>query len=510
MALNDITFIKGQGGLGRPLPGEDFISGLLFYSATLPSGFTSANRIKQVFSLADAENLGIVGTYTDETKATGVVTITAVGADGDTISVSVTEPAPGGLTNVVSLGSFTKTSTETTVTLLAAALVLAINTNTVNTGYTATNLAGVITVTARPGVGVSLNTGTPLSVAISGTLAATVTTQFTGGVGSKLAVMHYHISEYFRIQPQGNLFIGIYAVPTPYTFSEITLMQTFAKGKIRQIGVYKDSAAFATADITAIDVVAKSLDVLHMPLSALYGADMVSVTNLATLTDLGVLTANKVTSIIAQDGMAAGATLYLSYGKSITALGAALGAVSFSKVNESIAWIQKFNMSNGTELDTLAFANGQLYSAISTNLISQLNSYRHVFLTTRVGISGSFWNDNHTAIAYSSDYAYINDNRVIDKAIRGVYAGMLPALNGPLLLNADGTLTDVAAAGLEVLGTVALDDMQRNQEISDYSLVIDQTTSVQTTSKVFVTITIIGVGVARNITVTIGYATSLV
>ena len=32
-ALNDITFVKGQGGLCRPLPGQDFISGLLLFTA---------------------------------------------------------------------------------------------------------------------------------------------------------------------------------------------------------------------------------------------------------------------------------------------------------------------------------------------------------------------------------------------------------------------------------------------------------------------------------------------
>lgn len=509
MALNDIIFIKGQGGLGRPLAGEDFISGLLFYSNSLPSGFTTSTRVKQVFSVADAENLGIVDTYSDETKATGTVTITNVGADGDVISIAVTEPVVGGGSIVVQLGSFTKTASETTVTLLAAALVNAINLNTINTGYTASNLAGVVTVTARPGAGIMLNTGTPLSVVVSGTLAASVTAQFTGGVGSKLAVMHYHVREYFRIQPQGNLFIGIYAVPTPYTFSEVPLMQTFAKGKIRQIGVYKDSAAFSTGDITALNTACLSLDALHMPLSALYAADISAVTNLATLTDLGLLTANKVSAIIAQDGGALGAQLYMSYGKSITTLGATLGAVSLSAVNESIAWIQKFNMSNGTENDTVAFANGALYSAISSNLISQLNTYRYIFLTTRVGITGSFFNDNHTAIAFSSDYAYINDNRVIDKAIRVTYAGMLPYLNGPLLLNADGTLTDVQAAGLEDLANVGLDDMIRNGELSDYDVTIDQTTSVQTTSKVKVSIRLVGLGVARNIEVTIGYVISL-
>ena len=509
MALNDIKFIKGQGGLGRPLEGEDFISGLLFYSASLPSGFTTTTRIQQVFSLADAENLGIVKTYSDETKATGTVTIGVIGSDGNTIQILVAEPKVGGGTTSVDLGTFTKTAAETTVTLLAAAMVLTINNGTSTHGYTATNLAGVITITARPGIGVGLNTGTPLSVNTTGSLAASVTAQFTGGVGSKLAVMHYHVSEYFRIQPQGNLFIGIYTVPSPYVFTEISLMQTFAKGKIRQIGVYKDSAAFTTADITAIDIVNKALGELHMPLSALYAADMVSVTNLATLTDLGLLTANTVSAVIAQDGRAEGAALFIAYGKSITNLGATLGAVSLAAVNESIAWVAKFNMSNGTELDTIAFANGQLYSALSSNLISQLNTYRYIFLRVFVGRAGSYYNDNHTSIAISSDYAYINDNRVIDKAIREVYASTLPNLNGSLLLNANGTLTDVQAAAIEVDANVGLGNMQNNQELSDYSTVIDQTTSVQTTSKVFITISIIGVGVGRNYEVKIGYTTSL-
>jgi hypothetical protein len=244
-------------------------------------------------------------------------------------------------------------------------------------------------------------------------------------------------------------------------------------------------------------------------LSALYAANMVVVTNLATLSDLGTLTANKCSVIIGQDGGALGATLFMAYGKSVTNLGATLGAVSLSTVSESIAWIQKFNISDGFENDTVAFANGNLYSALSTNLINQLNSYRYIFLTVRVGITGSFFNDNHTAIAFSSDYAYINDNRVIDKAIRGVYANMLPALNSSLTLNSNGTLTDVTAAYLQTLANVPLDDMLRNTELSDYEVTIDQMTSVQTTSKVFVTIKLIGIGIARNIEVKIGYATSL-
>ena len=70
MALNDITINKGQGGLGRPLEGTDYVSGLLFYSASLPSGFDSSNRIKSIFSVAQAEDLGI----TNATKINSVDT----------------------------------------------------------------------------------------------------------------------------------------------------------------------------------------------------------------------------------------------------------------------------------------------------------------------------------------------------------------------------------------------------------------------------------------------------
>lgn len=51
---NNVIFNKGQGGLGRPLAGTDYISGMLFYSATLPSGFNSSNRIKIVYSVEEA------------------------------------------------------------------------------------------------------------------------------------------------------------------------------------------------------------------------------------------------------------------------------------------------------------------------------------------------------------------------------------------------------------------------------------------------------------------------
>lgn len=507
MGLNDVKFVKGAGGLGRPLPGQDHYSGLVLYTASLPSGFSTANRIKKLFSVTDAEAAGIKADYSDETQATATFTVTAIGANGDSVSFSVLEP----FSTPVALGSYIKTATETTTAQIAAAIAAAINLGTLTHGYKATVAASVVTITARKGLGVFLNTNAPLSVtySTSATLAGTLVA-FSGGVASKQAVWHYHIAEFFRQQPQGVLFVGFFAVPGTYTFTEITTMQTFAGGTIRQIGVYKDSAAFAIGDLTAIhNEIVNNNDANHMPLSALYGADISAISDLSTLTDLSLLTANKVSAVISQDGAALGAALYYAYGKSITNLGALLGAVALAKVNEDIAWVAKFNISNGTECDTIAFANGQLFSSIAANLVSTLHNQRYIFLRKFVGVAGSYFNDSHTAIVQSSDYAYIEDNRAIDKAIRNVYTYILPELNGPQNLNADGTLADTTVAHLISQSKAGVDQMVRDGELSADGATIDITQNIQSSGKLIIAIQIVEIATGRSIQVNIGYTTSI-
>ena len=61
MALSQITINRGQGGLGRPLTSNDHISGFTmpFVNANLPAGFTTTDRIKVVYSIAELEALGV-------------------------------------------------------------------------------------------------------------------------------------------------------------------------------------------------------------------------------------------------------------------------------------------------------------------------------------------------------------------------------------------------------------------------------------------------------------------
>lgn len=521
--MNDVIFNKQSGGLGRSLQGSDYLSAMMFFTASLPSGFTSTYNKKQVFSVPDAEALGIVDTYIDETAARAIITISGSPVAGDTLGFTVTEVNPLGVTTSINLGTGTAPATPT-VTTFAAAVAAAVNALTYSHGYTATPAVGVITLIARPGLGIGLNpvvTATPLAITSTGTATSTITQQFgtgtggaTAGIASKLAAYHYHISEYFRVQPQGNLWLGFYPVPGSYTFSELQDLQTYARGTIRQTLIFHfvaRTAANVATDATAIQAINATLETLHMPMSVIYAPNVAAISDFSTLTNLGLLSAQKVSVNVSQDGGALGAQLYINSGFSITNGGACLGAVSLASVCEDIAWIQKFNMSDGVENDTIGFSNGIPFTSttVTTGLKEQLNSFRYIFLTNQIGISGSYFNDSHCAVSQASDYAYIENNRTIDKAIRVGRAALLPELNSPLKLNANGTLTNSTIAHLTGVLNTAENALIRANEISAFSSVIDPAQDVSKTSTVYVTLKIVPIGTARQIIVNIGFTTSL-
>jgi hypothetical protein len=505
MALGNITFINGQGASKRLAPGQDYISGLILYGHK-PSLFTSP--VIQMYSIIDAQNAGILNDYNDETQATASYSITTAGLVGDSISLSVNEPL-----GVVQLGSFINGASPTPTTV-AAGLAAAINAGTLIHGYSATALIGVLTLIARKGLGIFLNTGSPLVVTITpatigetGKMTGTLTS-FSGGVASVQSVWYYHISEYFRVNPNSTLYVGIFAIPTPYTFAEITTIQSFANGTLRQVGIFK-SGTYASSDLTLIDGVVKTYnDAIHQPLSVLYAADLSGTADITTIADLSLLTSNKATSIIGQDGAASGYMLFLTTGKSVTHLGVALGLLSLSAVSEDFGEPAKFNISDGVENDVPAFANGQLLSALSTSAINAIDSKRHVFGINYTGYAGTYFNDNHTSISLTSDYAYINDNRTIDKAIRGIYTALVPYLKSRLLKNSDGTLATTTISFLQSQVLAPLYQMARDGDLSTVStsdVYIDPSQNVTASSLIIINVKLNEDGIDRNIQIPISY-----
>lgn len=113
---------------------------------------------------------------TSITNAVGSITITNVGNDGDKIEVFVNDVELG----LISLGSYIKQPTDTTVNILATSIYNAL-TNLY--GYTTSLLNATITITVRPGLGDSMNGGSRLQPALSfPTLTASTIPAFSNQV----------------------------------------------------------------------------------------------------------------------------------------------------------------------------------------------------------------------------------------------------------------------------------------------------------------------------------------
>ena len=509
MALNTLSVSVDSRGLGRALSTNDHVSGIVFYHDTLPSGFGASDRIKRVKSIEEAETLGIVNTRTDETKATGgQATITAPGAAGDINTITIT-PAGG---SAITLGSYTVVSGDAAADV-ATGLRAAINAGTNTHGFSAAGSTADVDITAATGYGDGLN-GSGLAFASDCTGAATVT-QFSGGVDAFFDVMHYHISEYFRLQPKGDLYVGIYAVTGGIDLSKIEDVQNYALGEIRQIAVYDHNTAFSSGAISTLQSSAVTLANAEKRCSVLYAADFVGLT-LASLPNLRALASDRVSVVVAEDttidslgAKSVGKDLVDEKAYSITCIGAALGAVSLASVSENIANIERFNLVQGIELLEPGFAEGTKYRETGEALETQLHDYGYIYIKNHQGISGTYFNDSSTCEAGNDDFAYIESQRSMDKAIRGIRAALLPKLNGQLLVDADGKLSFTTVSIFEAAAQKPVDDMVIAQELSAAKIVIDPDQDVLGTSEISVTAELIPVGIARKITLKIGFTTAL-
>ena len=377
--------------MGRPLPGEDHISGLVFYNDNYPSGFDVNNEIKVVYSLEEAEALGI-----------------------------------------------------------------------------------------------------------------------TEGSANH-ALEWYQIREFFRVQPKGVLYVGIFPVPAgAYDFAEVAEMQSFAEGKIRQVGVECNEAGVAGATVTTLNGVLKAQADVYRPLSGLISFDISGTADLSALADLRAQTDSLTSVVIGADQGAKGKALATSEARAVNALGACLGAFAFAKVNESIAWPSKFQMSTESELDVVGFGNGDLWKDKTVAELDAIHDKGYIFLKKHEGITGSYFNDSSTCVVATNDFAYQEANRTIDKASRLVYGSLIQDLNGPITVDADsGQLSEDYLSYLKGQGDAALGQMAQNEEVSGYQTLIDPSQNVLSSGEVIVSIEVVPIGVGREITVKIGLKVSL-
>jgi hypothetical protein len=188
--------------------------------------------------------------------------------------------------------------------------------------------------------------------------------------------------------------------------------------------------------------------------------------------------------------------------KNTAAVGLALGAISRAKVSENIAWIEKFNLT-GEGFAKAGFIGGQEIKDLGT--LRELNEKRYIFVKTHTGLPGLYFNDSHTCTIGTSDFAYVENNRTINKATRLLRTTLLPKLASPVLVDIDGKLPQSVSKNFEGLCRSALEGMVANQEVSDFDVYVDPKQNILATSELKVKAEITPIGTARKIMVDLGF-----
>ena len=111
-------------------------------------------------------------------------------------------------------------------------------------------------------------------------------------------------------------------------------------------------------------------------------------------------------------------------------------------------------------------SNLKLSSYVEQDL-ETLNEKGYIFAEPVSGLAGIYFNDTHTCVTITSDYSYIENNAVIDKAIRLCRIALLPVVNARLYADVStGQLTSTEEKGLINIAVKSIEPLEKDGDIS--------------------------------------------
>ncbi|MCX6276937.1 MAG: DUF2586 family protein [Bacteroidetes bacterium] len=325
-------------------------------------------------------------------------------------------------------------------------------------------------------------------------------------------LVYEHISEFFRVNPNGDLFLML--VGKDVTYAEmLNKDEAYAKkllleseGYIRQLGVAFNpttpvadftatAAAITNAQALAVDEYTRHRPVLIVLEGKGFDPDAVSLTDFRAMnSEYVAVMCGQALPVTELDAA------FLCY----AAVGTMLGAVSKAAVNEKISWVEKFNMYGGNL--TAAGIGGAALTELTEGQLESLEGKGAIFFRTHTGKAGIYFNNSHACTESVSDYAYLENTRTINKAVRLIREIMLPRLDSPVLIDeATGKLSPEVVKSWESDGRRALEEMLRKDEISSLDVFIDPDQNILATSELEISFWIVPTGSASKITVSIGF-----
>lgn len=186
------------------------------------------------------------------------------------------------------------------------------------------------------------------------------------------------------------------------------------------------------------------------------------------------------------------------------------GLVSKAAVSQNAGeLIPDFNL---TDAFAGVFINAGLSSGNHINTYSDvdldtLNAKGYIIATGTSGIFGYHILDTHTCTGLDSDYAYVENNRTIKKAIKLARLSVLPRVKGRLYVDENtGQMAPEEVKEIEAVTEAALNPMLADGDLSGgVDAYIDPAQNILATSKFEIKLTFVPVAIGRRISLKIGF-----
>lgn len=276
-----------------------------------------------------------------------------------------------------------------------------------------------------------------------------------------------------------------------------------AGGRIRVLGLLKKSTGTETitegidADVKVGVVNAQALaeyyEDRYMPFRAVISGNTFSGT-VAELFDFTTADHNKVLMLLANNDAAAEASI-----------GQLLGRIAAIPVQRSIARVKD----GAVEDFTTYFTDGQAVETLR-DAWDTIHDLGYTFYRNFTGKAGYFFTDDRTLTSATDDFSSLARGMVMDEALILVYNVLLEELNDEIPISADGLIHPAIIKTWQnnVNRRIKL-LMTDTGKLSGAVCTIDPNQNVLSTDKVEVQVSLLPVGYAKYIDVTLGFTTNI-
>lgn len=338
------------------------------------------------------------------------------------------------------------------------------------------------------------------------------------------AVLVSHaVTEFFRLAPTATLYLiavkkGVLPAPTLNDPAFKSCIRELSAIKCLGIGGIAETATTLAEQVEAVQGFVNDLAKEHRLIDAIIlagaGAEEGGDTN--KYPDLRLKKAPNVSVCIAQDaGIAAMDAAYQNYAD----IGAVLGMLAVRHVNENLGSVNITSKPDGkkgardyplTDPITERFLSANLSDGTPIGNLSgvdkaDLTKKGYVYAGSYEGYAGIFFNSSPTCVALSSDYAYIENNRVWNKAARLIRSTLLPEIKGVVKKDpATGYIKSTSVSRWSMLVNAALERMEMAEEISGYSVSIDAKQVLSETSPLKIKATVVASDIVHEMVVDLG------